>query len=144
MTESIETIPVEQLLDKTRALRAAGNRLVQLSMTALPEQFEITYSFDLQGQLSNLRVLVSRDAASLPSISTIFGAAALYENEIHDLFGLNVTGMTLDFHGHLYQTAIKYPMSTKMAPPVPPAKPAPKPAAPKPAASANSSPVSAN
>jgi ech hydrogenase subunit D len=53
----------------------------------------------------------------------------LYENEIHDLFDIQVDGMAVDFHGNLYKTAIKHPFASIKAPrPNPTAEP--KPAAP--------------
>jgi len=52
----------------------------------------------------------------VPSISSIYGCAILYENEIHDLFNVKVDGLTVDFHGNFYKTAIKFPFgSTKVA-----------------------------
>ena len=49
MTEepNIETIRIDQLCDKVRALREQGMRLVQISATLLPDEVELTYSFDL-------------------------------------------------------------------------------------------------
>jgi ech hydrogenase subunit D len=35
----------------------------------------------------------------------------LYENEIHDLFGLVVKDIAIDYGGSLYRTAIKTPFS---------------------------------
>jgi ech hydrogenase subunit D len=35
----------------------------------------------------------------------------VYENEIHDLYGLPVTGINIDFAGTFYKTAIKHPFS---------------------------------
>ncbi|HVT82247.1 MAG TPA: NADH-quinone oxidoreductase subunit C [Phycisphaerae bacterium] len=128
----IELITLEKLHERVRALRETGHRLVQISVTPLPETFELTYSFDFSGSLASLRLQVPRDIPALPSISPIFGAAVLYENEIHDLFGITIDNMTIDFRGNFYKTAIKYPMTTKMTPPAAP-KPVPKAAA-KPAA----------
>ena len=35
----------------------------------------------------------------------------MYENEIHDLYGLTVTGMNVDFGGHFYATKVPYPFA---------------------------------
>jgi ech hydrogenase subunit D len=51
----------------------------------------------------------------VPSISPIYGCAILYENEIHDLFNVKVDGLTVDFHGNFYKTAIKFPFGTNVA-----------------------------
>ena len=142
--QTLETIALEALLEKTRVLRSQGYRLVQVSATRLPEEFEITYSYDRDGALHSLRLGLPAAAPRLPSISPIYGAAVLYENELHDLFNIQVEGMTVDFHGNLYQMAVKYPMGSAK---VPSAKPAPatlsKPAIPATPASSPVAPAAA-
>ena len=80
--------------------------------TAAPDQFEITWVFenDKDATLEKIREQVG-PADIIPSISEFFGAAFLYENEIHELFGLNVEGINLDLQGQLYKTATKVPFS---------------------------------
>ena len=114
--EQIELITIDTLLEKVRAKKAQDCRLVQISATHLPGQIELTYSFDLNSQLSNLRLLLAGEAPHLPSISSIYLCAVLYENEIHDLFGVQVEGMAIDFKGKFYRTAIKYPFATAKLP----------------------------
>ena len=133
--QTLELIPVAALLDKVRALRDGGYRLVQIGANRLPDQVEITYSFDLNGRLTNLRVILPATEPRLPSISSIYGCVILYENEIHDLFNIAVDGMAVDFQGHLYQTAVKFPFGSVKAPA---AKPAPSPAPARQAAAAPS------
>jgi ech hydrogenase subunit D len=123
---NFEIITVDQLRDKVRALRGQGQRLVQICATRLPDQVELTYSFDLNERLTNLRLLLPGVDTQLPSISSIYGCAILYENEIHDLFNVHVDGLTVDFKGNFYKTSVKFPFSTNMALP---AKPKPAPAA---------------
>jgi ech hydrogenase subunit D len=114
--EQIELITIETLLEKVRDKKAQGCRLVQISATQLPGQIELTYSFDLNSQLANLRLLLAGAEPHLPSISSIYLCAILYENEIHDLFGVQVAGMAIDFKGKFYKTAIKYPFATAKLP----------------------------
>jgi ech hydrogenase subunit D len=114
--QTFETIPVEALLDRVSARRKEGYRLVQISATRLPENVEVTYSFDRDRQLTNLRLQVPAAEARVPSISSIYGCAFLYENEMHDLFNLQVDGMAVDFHGHLYETAVKFPFGSTKPP----------------------------
>jgi ech hydrogenase subunit D len=89
---------------------------VQISATQLPGQIELTYSFDLNSQLSNLRLSLPGEEPHLPSISSIYLCAILYENEIHDLFGVQVEGIAIDFKGKFYRTAIKFPFATAKIP----------------------------
>ena len=113
--EQIEIITVDTLLDKVRAKHGQGHRLVQMSATRLPDQVELTYSFDLDSRLTNLRLLLTAVDTHLPSISPIYGCAVLYENEIHDLFGVTFDGLTLDFHGKFFNTAVKFPFASNIA-----------------------------
>src|ERR1035441_8557709 len=114
--EQIELITVDALLEKVRTKKAQGCRLVQISATQLPGQIELTYSFDLNSQLTNLRLSLPGEEPHLPSISSIYLCSILYENEIHDLFGVQVAGMAVDFKGKFYKTAIKYPFATAKLP----------------------------
>jgi len=124
--EQIELVTTDTLLAKVRAKREQGHRLVQISTTRLPDQVELTYSFDLNNQLTNLRLSLPAVASRVPSISSIYGCAILYENEIHDLFDVTVDGLTVDFGGNFYKTAVKFPFGSTKAPVVkPPPAPAP-------------------
>jgi len=131
--QTVEPIPVEALLEKVRTLRESGHRLVQIAANRFVEHVEITYSFGLNLQLTSLRVTLPSTAPRLPSISSVYACSVLYENEIHDLFNISVEGMAVDFHGHLYETTVKFPFGS-VKPPV--AKPAPAAAPVKPAATA--------
>jgi len=124
--QTIEVIPLDTLLERVRAMKARGCRLVQICATALPGQYELTYSFDLAGRLAGLRAMAPDQDPRVPSISSIYACAFLYENEMHDLFNLNVEGMTVNFHGHLYNTAVKFAFGDTKAPAVKP-QPAPAP-----------------
>ena len=77
-----------------------------------PETFEIVWAFenDKDHSLEPIRETVT-PADAVPSISEFFGAAFLYENEMRELFGLNVEGINLDLQGQLYKTATKVPFS---------------------------------
>jgi len=114
--QSIEPITVELLLDKVRAMRQQGYRLVQISATRLSEEVELTYSFDRDGRLDHLRLHLPGAEPRVPSISSIYACVLLYENELHDLFDVKVDGMAVDFHGHLYNTAIQHPFGSTKAP----------------------------
>jgi ech hydrogenase subunit D len=129
--QTFQTITVEALLETVGKLRKQGYRLVQIGATRLPEHVELTYSFDLESHLTNLRFQVLAEGARLPSISSIYWCAFLYENEMHDLFNVQVDGMAVDFHGHLYETSVKFPFGSTKAPvakPAPAAAAAPSPA----------------
>lgn len=120
-----EVLPVSALLERVGLMHKEGYRLVQIGATRLPEHIELTYSFDRDRQLANLRLQIPAAGARVPSVSGIYWCAFLYENELHDLFNLQVDGMAVDFHGHFYQTMVAFPFGSTKAPVAPaPAAPA--------------------
>jgi len=112
--QALIPIEVTDLLAKTDAFRKDGYRLVQIGCTKIDEKFEINYSFDKDFAFKTLRITVQQDAV-IPSVSGIYWGAFVYENEIHDLYGLTVTGMNVDFKGTFYRTTVKYPFSSFVA-----------------------------
>jgi ech hydrogenase subunit D len=99
-----EPLPVgiDNLPGEAAAAKMAGYRFVTLTCTALDEKhFEILYHFDRELELKHLRLTLTADAA-VPSISPIYFAAFLVENEIQDLFGIRFTGLAVDYDRTLY------------------------------------------
>ena len=87
-----------------RALEARNNgcRLAQICATRTKTGFELLYSFGKGQELINLCFSIPEDAEVM-SISNIFEPAFLYENEITDLFGVNIKQISLDYQGKLYR-----------------------------------------
>ena len=118
--QSIETIEAASLIDRVRLFFDGGHRLVQIGCT-VKEDYELTYSFDRGDyQLIHLRVHVPLAAPDIPSISGVYLCAFPYENELHDLFGLNVTGICVDFKGHFYKLAAPTPFKPVAGVPIQP------------------------
>jgi hypothetical protein len=87
--------------------KALTYRFAQMHCTKTPTEMFIIYTFEKQDlEILQYRVEAETDGEA-PSISGIFLAAALYENEISELYGVNFSGLALDFGGTLYETAIK-------------------------------------
>lgn len=101
MAFETRNIAKNQLLNEVQGLKNKGYRLVTMSCVDLGDSFDLLYHFELNMELTHLRItLLKGDTA--PSISGIFFAAMLIENETKDHFGLNFDGLALDFGGHLY------------------------------------------
>ena len=127
--QEIVTVDKSDLVGIVAELFAERYRLVQIGCSTLPDAYELTYSFDLAYRLKNLRFTVAA-GEEVPSISIIYPGAFLYENEIHDLFGVVVTHIAVDYRGTLYRTALSTPFSIdNVKLPVPPKQQAPAPAA---------------
>jgi ech hydrogenase subunit D len=92
------------------AAPAASHATDAATAVEAPNLFEIAWGFVKDGVLETIREqIVAGDP--VPSISEFFGAAFLYENEIRELFGINVEGIGVDLRGQLYKTATKVPFS---------------------------------
>jgi ech hydrogenase subunit D len=123
----IVTTP-EELIRGIYLMKRDGYRLVQISCTRVADGFELNYSFDRNLEFVNYRVVLDVED-EIVSISRIFSPAFLYENELKDLFGVKISGITIDYEGALYRIAQKTPFKayTPPQPAFPPAKAAPGP-----------------
>ncbi len=108
--QTTTAVALENLLNEVEGLKADGYRLVQIGCTDIVGSYEINYSFDKGYQLRNLRLTIGPET-EVPSISGIYWGAFVYENEVHDLFGIPVTNINIDFKGTFIKTATKYPFS---------------------------------
>ena len=110
MVEEQEMLSIDrkELVGAAAELDASGYRLVQICCTTLAEGYEMNYSFDRDYQFKNLRFTL-KSGEEVPSISRIYWNAFLYENEIHDLFGIPITNMVIDYRGTLYRTRVPSP-----------------------------------
>ena len=108
-----EIIPVQPaaLVGEVAKLKVQGYRFVTLSCTELDaSSIDILYHFDKDLELTHLRLTTAK-ADPVPSISPVYFAALLVENEIQDFFGLKFEGLAVDFQGTLYleEEALKTP-----------------------------------
>ncbi|NYT16384.1 MAG: NADH-quinone oxidoreductase subunit C [Methanomicrobiales archaeon] len=106
-------IEVANLIGKVQAYRSGGYRLVQVTCSKVGDLFEINYSFEKDLRFENVRIIIDPDT-EVPSISGMYWGAFVYENEMHDLFGVQVKGMNVDFHGNFIRTAVPYPFRTQV------------------------------
>jgi ech hydrogenase subunit D len=106
--QPLKVIGVDALLGGVQEMLSAGYRLVAISCAKVEEQYEISYSFGHDLLFTTLRIVISGDQ-EVPSISSMYWGAFIYENEMHDLFGIPVKGMNIDFKGTLIRTAKQYP-----------------------------------
>ena len=97
------------LLATAKELREAGYRLVQMNCSN-PSHFEVIYAFD-KGLELKLYKIVMQERITLPSITDFFPGAFLYENEIFELFGVPFKGISIDYKGRLYASAMPEPFT---------------------------------
>jgi ech hydrogenase subunit D len=102
MIGQVIAIRPENVVGETAKMKVEGYRFVTLSCVEIDETtVDILYHFDRELQLKHLRLTVARDIA-VPSISPVYFAAFLVENEIQDLFNIRFQGLAIDYDRTLY------------------------------------------
>lgn len=112
MREEYELITIDktELDSKMRHHRDAGCRLVQIQAVSLVGITELTYSIATpENHFINYRIVL-KDGEGMDSITDIFPAAVLYENEIKELFGVNIDCISIDYNRKLYDISETAPM----------------------------------
>lgn len=119
------TVELDALLSHVQALKGAGARFVQMHAERSVDDgtYRLVYTFinihaaqeqvaqDGSYAIENLVVEGIDQLQDIPSISSYYPAVFPFENEVHDLFGLAITDMQVDFNGFFYQVSTAEPMS---------------------------------
>lgn len=119
------TVAIDELLPHVQALKGAGARFVQMHAERCVDDgsYRLVYTFinvraaqeqiarDGNYAIENLVVEGIDRYQEIPSISSYYPAVFPFENEAHDLFGLAITDMQIDFKGFFYQVSTAEPMS---------------------------------
>lgn len=110
-SQVFEPLALDSLHDFALSRKEDGWRYVQTLAVNKDDGVDLVYSFMKNGALVNSVISdVPRDA-EVPSISDAFLAAFVFENEIHDLFGVRITDIAIDFEGNFYRVSEEYPMT---------------------------------
>ena len=119
------TVGIDELLLHVQALKGVGARFVQMHAERNVDDgtYRLVYTFinvraaqehiaqDGSYAIENLVVEGIDQYQEIPSISSYYPAVFPFENEAHDLFGLAITDMQIDFKGFFYQVSTAEPMS---------------------------------
>lgn len=104
-------LTVEDLSATARARRADGWRFVQMLCVNTEDGIDMIYSFMKDALLENLTIKGVKKGTTIPSITDEFIEAFVFENESHDLFGVDIQGIAIDFGGNFYALSQKEPMT---------------------------------
>ena len=110
LSSTFTDISIDEVTPLAARMREEGQRMVQIFGTNTEDGIDVTYSFLLDQTLSNYRVRGVKDQV-LPSIQGVFLAAFPFENECHDLFGVEFSDMVIDFEGSFYDVSAPVPMT---------------------------------
>ena len=119
------TVGIDELLSHVQALKGVGARFVQMHAERCVDDgsYCLVYTFinvraaqeriarDGNYAIENLVVEGIDQYQEIPSISSYYPAVFPFENEAHDLFGLAITDMQIDFKGFFYHVSTAEPMS---------------------------------
>lgn len=119
------TVVIDELLPHVQALKGVGARFVQMHAERCVDDgsYRLVYTFinvraaqeqiarDGNYAIENLAVEGIDQYQEIPSINSYYPAVFPFENEAHDLFGLAITDMQIDFKGFFYQVSTAEPMS---------------------------------
>lgn len=107
---TMEVVAPDNLLEHVMAQKNMGRRLSQICSAYANEKLELSYSFadDDTNQYHNLRLVIDKDT-EVCSITEFYPYAFLYENEMKELFGVNVKMINLDYNNRLYRITEETP-----------------------------------
>lgn len=119
------TVGIDELLPHVQVLKGVGARFVQMHAERNVDDgtYRLVYTFinvraaqeqtarDGNYAIENLVVEGIDQYQEIPSVSSYYPAVFPFENEAHDLFGLAITDMQIDFKGFFYQVSTAEPMS---------------------------------
>jgi len=98
MLTNVREITIENLHNEVMMKKREGFRFSTMTCCDLGETYDILYHFDKDYVFHNLRLALKK-GEKLPSISHLFFAAVLIENEIIDMFGIEFTDIIIDYKG---------------------------------------------
>lgn len=111
-TNEFTPLTVEELPQVALERKREGWRFVQILAVNTDDGVDLIYSFmSSWGLLRNYRISSVRKGTVVQSISDKFFAAFVFENEVHDLFGVEIKDIAIDFGGNFYQLAQAEPMT---------------------------------
>ncbi|MHA1238411.1 MAG: FAD-dependent oxidoreductase [Candidatus Odinarchaeia archaeon] len=97
------SVDTRGLLPKISELATSKARFITITCKDLSDFFEIIYHFEKDSKVVNIKVKMGKNEV-LPSITSIYPCAFLAENEVKDMFNLNILGLKPDFGGRLLKT----------------------------------------
>jgi NADH-quinone oxidoreductase subunit C len=96
------------------------NRLVTITGNDIEKQIELIYHLVRGGTIISIKTLVAKTTSTHPTISDLLPAATLYEQEVHELFGITFQGhpdlthllLPDDWPPHVYPLRKEWSLST--------------------------------
>ncbi|WP_147822338.1 NADH-quinone oxidoreductase subunit C [Salidesulfovibrio onnuriiensis] len=98
MIPNEHSVSAESLISEVMRKKNEGYRFVTMSSVGLEDgTTDVLYHFDKDMELAHLRFNLPA-GEKVPSVSGVYFAALLAENELRDLAGLEFDGLVLDYN----------------------------------------------
>lgn len=114
--QSFEKVAPGDIASIAEKMKGDGYRMVQICGITKEGHTELLYTFDKDYQMTNQTTDVPF-GTSVASITPWYWSAFVYENEVHDLFGVEFTDSKLDYKGNFFRMSAKTPWKGKEAAP---------------------------
>ena len=111
LIQAFEDIPLSNLHTIALKCHEGGWRGVQMLCVNTDDGVDLTYTFEKDGEYQNLQVRGVKPTDKVASLQDLYLTLFPFENEAHELFGVNIEGMVLDFKGSFYDLAHPEPMT---------------------------------
>lgn len=114
-TQSFTITPIQaaDILRIARERKAAGRRFVECHANRpyKDDRLEVTWSFanDDDQTVEVCEAFIQKDEA-VDSVSHLYPCAFPFENEMHDLYGVTVRDLLIDYQGGFYRLHFDAPM----------------------------------
>lgn len=107
-------IEADRILDTVMEMKNKGLRLSQVCAAYVNDKYELSYSFANEDtyEYTTLRVIIDKET-EICSITEFYPYAFLYENEMKELFGVNIKMINMDYHNKLYRIQAETPFLKK-------------------------------
>ena len=115
MAQHFEDISIDDILSVAEREHEAHSRFVQVLCINGEDGIDLVYSYqktaDQGYAVHNYRVHGVKPETHIPSVTKFYLVAFPFENEVHDLFGVQVDDIAIDFKGGFYKVAMDKPMT---------------------------------
>jgi len=103
MIKNLKEITKENLLSEISQMEKKNARFSVMTCVDLGDKFEISYFFAMipSSEMFVFRLTIGENE-KLPSITGIYLCALLNENEIQEFYGVKISGLAVDYKGHLF------------------------------------------
>ena len=111
LTTEFKPLQLDELRREAAVMKADGWRFIQTHAVNTDDGVDLYYSFMKDGHVVNLWIQGVQKGTPVPSVTDLFLAAFVFENEARELFGVDMRDIALDFQGAMYAPAINEPMT---------------------------------